>query len=108
MDHFLFSSKRWNNASRCELSSVHKQQATLEYICHVVLGDPPLKRVVLTYLNEKVETIKLCNDGFVYVVYTQGSLAYCIEIKLILSYLYAVDDAITGPEHPMNSTMRTV
>ena len=50
MDHFLFSSKRCNNAPRCELSCAHKQQATFECVFHVVLGDPPLKRVVLTYL----------------------------------------------------------
>ena len=57
MDHFLFSSKRCNNVPRCELSSAHKQQATLEYVFHVVPGDPPLKRVVLTYLVEKFETL---------------------------------------------------
>ena len=50
MDHFLFSSKQCNNAPSCELSSAHKQQATSEYVFHVVLGDPPLNRVVLTYL----------------------------------------------------------
>ena len=54
MDHFLFSSKRCNNAPRCELSSAHKQQAAFEYVFHVVLGDPPLKRVVLTYLVKKL------------------------------------------------------
>ena len=55
MDHFLFSSKRCNNAPRCELISAHKQQATFEYVFHVVLlGDPPLKRVVLTYLVKKL------------------------------------------------------
>ena len=54
MDHFLFSSKRCNSAPRCELSSAHKQQATLEYVFHVVLGNPPLKRVVLTYLFKKL------------------------------------------------------
>ena len=76
MDYFLFSSKRFNNAPRCELSSAHKQQATLEYVFHVVLGDPPLKRVVLTYLVEKIDTIKLCNVGFVYVVYAKGPLVH--------------------------------
>ena len=86
MNHFLFSSKRCNNAPRCELSSAHKQQATPEYVFHVVPGDPPLKRVVLTYLVEKFDTIELCNVGFVYVVYAQGPLAYFIEIKFILSY----------------------
>ena len=50
MNRFLFSSKRCNNAPRCKLSSAHKQQVTFEYVFHVVLGDPPLKRVVLTYL----------------------------------------------------------
>ena len=50
MDHFLFSSKQCNNAPRCEFSSAHKQQVTFEYVFHVVLGDPPLKRVVLAYL----------------------------------------------------------
>ena len=54
MDHFLFSSKRCNNAPRCELSSATKQQATFEYVFHVVLGDPPLKRVVLTCLVKKL------------------------------------------------------
>ena len=54
MDHFPFSSKRYNNVPRCELSSAHKQQATFEYIFHVVLGDPPLKRVLLTYLVKKL------------------------------------------------------
>ena len=54
MDHFLFSSKRCNNAPRCKLSSDQKQQATFEYVFHVVLGDPPLKRVVLTYLVKKL------------------------------------------------------
>ena len=54
MDHFLFSSKRCNNAPRCELSSAHKQQAAFEYVFHVVLGDRPLKRVVLTYLVKKL------------------------------------------------------
>ena len=54
MDHFLFSFKRCNNATRCELRSANKQQATLEYVLHVVLGDSPLKRVVLTYLVENL------------------------------------------------------
>ena len=54
MDHFLFSSTRCNNAPRCELSSAHKHQATFIYVFHVVLGDPPLKRVVLTYLVKKL------------------------------------------------------
>ena len=54
MDHFLFTSKRCNNAPRCELSSDRKQQATFEYVFHVVLGDPPLKRVELTYLNKNL------------------------------------------------------
>ena len=49
-DHFLFSSKQYNNAPRYELSSAHKQQATFEYVFHVALGDPPLKKVILTYL----------------------------------------------------------
>ena len=53
MDHFLFSPKRCNNAPRCEFSSAHKQQATFKYVFHVVLGDPPLKKVVLTYLVKK-------------------------------------------------------
>ena len=53
MDHFLFSPKRCNNAPRCELSSAHKQQATFKYVFRVVLGDTPLKRVVLTYLVKK-------------------------------------------------------
>ena len=48
---FLSSSKGCNNAPRCELSSAHKQQATYEYVFHVVvLSDPPFKRIVLTYL----------------------------------------------------------
>ena len=42
MDHFLFSSKRCNNAPRCELSSANKQ-VTFEYVFHVVLDDPPLQ-----------------------------------------------------------------
>ena len=50
MDHFLFYSKRYNNAPGCELSSAHKQKSTFEYVFHVVLGDPPMKNVVLTYL----------------------------------------------------------
>ena len=51
MDHFLFFSKPYNNAHRCELISAHKQQQALfEYVFLVVLCDPPLKRVVLTYL----------------------------------------------------------
>ena len=56
MDHFLFSSMRCNNAPRCELSYAHKQQATctLEYVFNVILGNPPLKRVVLTYLVENL------------------------------------------------------
>ena len=59
MDHFLFSSKRCNNVPRGELSSAHKQQATLEYVFQVVLGDSPLKRVVLTYLVETLATFVL-------------------------------------------------
>ena len=58
MDHFLFSSKRCNNVSRCELSSAHKQHAILEYVFHDVPGDPHLKRVVLTYLVEKIVTLQ--------------------------------------------------
>ena len=59
MDHFLFSSKRCNNVPIGELSSAHKQQATLEYVFQVVLGDSPLKRVLLTYLLETFATFVL-------------------------------------------------
>ena len=53
MDHFLLSPKRCNKAPRCELKSAHKQQASFKYVFHAVLGDPPLKGVVLTYLVKK-------------------------------------------------------
>ena len=54
MDHFLFSSKQCNNAPRCELSSAHKQPAMLES---------------LEKSRTHISSWKLCNVGFVYVLY---------------------------------------
>ena len=80
--------KRCNNAPRCKLSSAHKQQSTFEYVFHVVLGDPPLKRVVLTYLV-KIWYYKALQRWFCICSICSRAigLLHWNKLYLILSYL---------------------